>query len=244
MLYRKTKSTYLQSVESAYLSVRTKEGRVYTDDQVLLVQELSKSHPQHKEWMIRKDSLKKIINVLKDNPKVNRILDLGCGNGWMSNSLNKAGYEVVGLDINRLELEQAARLFTNCTFFEGDVFDDVTDLQFFDAIIISAALQYFKDPILLIEHLKKNLLNQNGFIVIADTKFYKMQDVKSAQLRTQTYYQQMQISEMTSHYFHHQIDILNQLNASVIKSKSIFAEVRDRLKGIKNPFKLYKISKN
>ncbi|MEY3421011.1 MAG: hypothetical protein RIR48_1300 [Bacteroidota bacterium] len=244
MLYRKPKSAYLQKVEKAYLTVRTKEGRVYTDDQVLQLPNISKSHHQYKEWLIRKDSLYKILTVLNKQPQVKRILDLGCGNGWMCNALNKNGFEVVGMDINQLELEQAARLFPQCTFYERDILEDNSDLNPFDAIIISAAFQYFKEPQQLIEKLKNNLLNKDGFILIADTKFYTSMEFEAAQLRTEHYYHQMEVSEMIEHYYHHNVNILTKINARIVRNSSIFGTIFNRITGIKNPFNLYKISQD
>jgi SAM-dependent methyltransferase len=244
MLYRRTKSAHLQDLETTYLSVREKEERIYSDDQVLILPKISRSHAQYKEWLIRQNSLGRICSFILKHPRVKRILDLGCGNGWMCNALNNRGYAVVGIDVNGLELEQAARLFPNCSFYERDIFEDNADLGTFDVIIISAALQYFKEPVQLIELLKRNLLDKDGFILIADTKFYSPEEVESAQLRTQHYYQSLQENEMTSYYFHHSTTLLKQINSHMVKNPRIFESLYYLFRGIKNPFNLYVIHQN
>ncbi len=241
MLFKKFKSKGLQELENAYLSVRKKEERIYTDEHVLLLPEISKDHSQYKEWQIRKDSLNQILKYLDQQSTVKKVLDLGCGNGWMSNALQQNGFETVGVDINLLELEQAARLFPNCNFYECDIFDDSSDLQQVDLVIISAALQYFEQPIKLIEKIKSTLLNKNGQIIIADTKFYKTEEIKAACLRSQKYYQSLEANDMIGHYFHHNVEILQQLNASIISNNSTFEKIIKRIKGINNPFNLYVI---
>jgi nucleoside-diphosphate-sugar epimerase len=59
----------------------------------------------------------------------------------MSNQLCQSGYEVVGVDMNTLELDQAKRLLEKeqLTFVNGDVFRDL-DIGKFDCVVISAAL--------------------------------------------------------------------------------------------------------
>ena len=76
-------------------------------------------------------------------------MELGCGNGWLTHHLAmiKNSY-VVGVDINRFELEQAARVFNNFNnhkFFYADVFADYFKLGDFDIILLAGSIQYFKD---------------------------------------------------------------------------------------------------
>lgn len=244
MLYRNSKSVNLQDVEKAYLKVRAKEERIYSDEQVKRLPEISKTHSQYNEWQIRKDSLKKIVECIGQQSTAKRVLDLGCGNGWMSNAIQQKGYDVVGVDINQLELEQAARLFPHCTFYERDIFDDTTDFHQFDVIVISAALQYFQQPLKLIKKLKEELLVNNGQILIADTKFYKTEEIGAARMRSENYYHSLQVDDMVHHYFHHNVEILHQMNAQVVRNNSNFETLINRFKGIRNPFKLYSIKQN
>jgi SAM-dependent methyltransferase len=241
MLIQYSKSEQLEHVEKAYLKVRAKEDRIYPDELVKNFPKVDRRHPQYKEWLIRQDSLLSITQFLTSKPQLKRILDLGCGNGWMSNCLQQQGYEVVGVDINTTELEQAARLFPSVTFYELDIFQDVSMLGKFDAVIISAALQYFEFPAPLLVKLKTSLLLQGGILMIADTKFYSHQEIEAARQRSKSYYKQLQSEEMAAHYFHHHEEIITQLGAHPVRKKSIFDRVIARWRGLHNPFTIYVI---
>ena len=71
--------------EKVYLKVRETEGRIYPDDTVRNLPDIDAAHPLHAEWMIRKSSLEKFEGYLKGRSIT--LLDVGCGNGWMSSRL-------------------------------------------------------------------------------------------------------------------------------------------------------------
>ena len=97
-----------KALEAAYIDVRKKEERIYSDEQLLKLPEIDKNHRHFKEWMYRRDSLQNLLAYLSKKP-FKKLMDLGCGNGWMSNSLSRNGFEVVGVDVNLTELEQIGR---------------------------------------------------------------------------------------------------------------------------------------
>ncbi len=100
--------------EEAYLAARHKEGRIYLDEIVRQLPVVPKGHPQEKEWGLRRHNVQQLLLHLQEKAP-NRILDLGCGNGWLTHQLiagQKSG-SVLGLDINITELEQAQRLFAH-----------------------------------------------------------------------------------------------------------------------------------
>lgn len=60
------------------------------------------------------------VMELIDAPKGSRVLDLGCGNGILTNALYDQGYSVIGLDASESFLETARKQFPNLTFMKGD----------------------------------------------------------------------------------------------------------------------------
>ena len=116
----------LQEFEDAYVKARSREQRILSDSEVLTLPELGESHPLHVEWKIRAESTRRIISYFTRR-RFRRVLDLGCGNGWFTAKLSGLVLDsVVGVDINRTELEQAQRVFSkaNISFRYHDIIND------------------------------------------------------------------------------------------------------------------------
>ncbi len=97
--------------ENVYLQVRKKEGRFYPDSIVRSLPVIDKNHPLKKEWKLREISCNKLLKYISTKA-VENILEVGCGNGWLSSKISKkCGCFVAGVDVNREELKQAARVF-------------------------------------------------------------------------------------------------------------------------------------
>src|ERR1700761_7726038 len=95
-----------------YTGLRKKEGRTYSDSEVQRLPSISSLHTFYKEWAIRKRSCKKLLRYIKKKGRIQNILEVGCGNGWLSAQLaTHTTADVVGLDLNDIELEQARKLF-------------------------------------------------------------------------------------------------------------------------------------
>jgi ubiquinone/menaquinone biosynthesis C-methylase UbiE len=197
-----SKNDNWKKLEEAYIELRKKEGRFYTDEELIKLPIVLHGHPQLKEWRMRKHSLNRLIPYLKKR-KFNSLLDLGCGNGWMSHQLSKNDFNVTAIDINDTELQQAARVFesSEIDWIYADIFEAQID-KMFDVIVISAALQYFKDPSKLLKRLF-SLLHENGEVIIMDTFFYRPSEKDIARERSHTYYHSMDADFMMDHYHHH-----------------------------------------
>ncbi|MEL6867675.1 MAG: methyltransferase domain-containing protein, partial [Bacteroidota bacterium] len=198
-------SPHSAEFESAYLDIREKEGRVHSDEQVLQLPRVAKNHPHAQEWKVRIQSLNRFMDYLKKHAIKGRVLDLGCGNGWFTRYLMEiSGVEILGADINRLELEQAARLFNreNGHFAYGDIFAESWPTQYFQLIVLNSCIQYFPNLKALMDRLM-TLVHPHGEIHILDSPFYAPTAVPAAQVRSRAYYEQMEVLAMTD-YYHHQ----------------------------------------
>lgn len=240
MLKLITDTSNIKKAEDAYISVRKSEGRLYTDEEILQLPDLPSKHPNSKEWQVRKNSLKLILKYLQEETSARTILDIGCGNGWMSNQLQKAGFAVTGLDINETELKQATILFPEIRFVYADVFEK-NNLGCFDVVLLSASFQYFPDAIKLINHLKQNYLEKNGIILIADTNFYRKNELHAARKRSENYYKNMNTPQMAKYYFHHAIETFHPFNYRIINKRGIFDSILSKLKNHPQPFQLFVI---
>ncbi|MFN0176308.1 MAG: class I SAM-dependent methyltransferase [Saprospiraceae bacterium] len=207
--------------EALYLEVRRREGRVLPDDVVKNLPNISPSSPYAQEWKWRDRSLKRFVRQLPESSKLSRslklkILDLGCGNGWMANRLaENANCDVWAVDLNKVELEQGARLFEreNLKFAYADVLKGDFPEKQFDVVVLAASAQYF--PVLeeLLIALRK-LLNAKAEIHILDTPFYKNKaEQTAARQRTLGYYTKLGVPKMADFYHHHIWPVAEKLGA-------------------------------
>ncbi|MEM9820033.1 MAG: class I SAM-dependent methyltransferase [Bacteroidota bacterium] len=224
--------------EKAYLEVREKEGRIYPDEWVTQLPQLPPNHPQHQEWKLRQWNTDRLLQYFQQF-KPRKVLDLGCGNGWLTHQLAaQDAVEVLGLDVNKLELQQASRLFASehCHFAYGDIFVDVFPAQYFDAIVLDSCVQYFPDFDQLVNRLLA-LLQPRGRIHILDSPFYKTQGIAAARQRTNQYYQNTSSGAMVHHYFHHTWEDLQPYTYRLqYQPNALRARLRRKFMGQGSPF--------
>lgn len=221
-----------------YITVRKKETRFFSQEQIKNLPDLNKTHIHYSEWKLRKKSALRFVEYLKNKNKPLKILDVGCGNGWFSHLMSTIEkVKVVGIDVNTIELEQATKAFSkeNLIFAYANLFE-LTELnnQKFDIIVFNSCLQYFKDLDELFQIIQ-DLLTVNGEIHITDSPFYKNSEIESAKQRTQKYYENMGFAQMTENYFHHRFNDLG-------KFKILYKPLTSLLKYLRKDSPFYWIS--
>lgn len=230
--------------ETLYFSLRKKENRVYTDEMVMKLPEVPPEHPLTNEWRARKFSSQNLLRYLttkKNNPK---ILEVGCGNGWLSHKLASIpNSEVTGVDINETELLQAGRVFSdkdNLFFAYADILKGPLPYTEFDYIILSASIQYFPDIEALMEKLLGSL-ERNGELHIIDSPVYGERDVLAAKERSKAYFSRAGFPSLSQYYYHHTWRLFENLQVTTLyRPKSIFNWIRGRFYII-SPFPWIKI---
>lgn len=58
--------------------------------------------------------------ALLEKEKVHTVLDLGCGNGVLTNQLSDAGFSVLGMDASEAQLSLARKNYPHLSFVRGD----------------------------------------------------------------------------------------------------------------------------
>ncbi|HNP31655.1 MAG TPA: methyltransferase domain-containing protein [Flavobacterium sp.] len=196
-----------------YITVRKKENRFYSEEEIKNLPNIQKEDPNYAEWQLRKKSSNRFISYLKGKNKPLKIMEIGCGNGWFSHLMSTIEKtQVTGLDVTVPELEQAARIFEkeNLNFVYADIFEETQlNEKRFDIIVFNSSIQYFKDLLELFK-IVKELLSENGEIHIIDSPFYEGSEIEEAKKRTQNYYLNLGFPEMSKNYFHHRIDSLGK----------------------------------
>jgi len=229
--------------EDIYLKVRNAEGRTYSDSELLMLPDIDPRHTHYNEWLIRKNMCRRLLNYLNRKTGSKTILELGCGNGWLSNRL--AGLwlsDVIGLDVNTAELRQAARVFSgkhNLLFACGNVFNLKLN---FDYIILPGVIAYFNDLQKLIKTLTDRL-NTGGELHILDSPFYS--DTNAARIRSAEYYSKLGFPEMANHYHHHTIDDLEKFSFKILYNpRSLFNRIKRKVNRSRSPFHWVMIEKS
>lgn len=198
-----------ENFAAAYLALRQKEWRTPHDALLANLPDVPASHPHAQTWKMRKYGMQALLAVLQKQAAPNAsILDIGCGNGWLSNRIAALGYRVTAIDVNLAELQQAARVFgrPGLRFAFADVFTWQPETSF-DVAIISSAIQYFQSPKKLLDRLF-SAHPQLQTVLISDSPFYQQSEKNTAALRSQQYYTNMGYAGMAAHYHHHSLNDL------------------------------------
>jgi 2-polyprenyl-3-methyl-5-hydroxy-6-metoxy-1,4-benzoquinol methylase/glycosyltransferase involved in cell wall biosynthesis len=130
---------------------------------------MSLDHELTSDWGYSQYVRWKVIKEYMPNGK-QRVLDLGCQDGWVSNRLAKMGHSVVGVDFSRGHLDiarrNAAKYRLDATFVEGFIEDlsTLTDEKF-DVILCTEVIEHVDDY----NHLLKSLydvLRPGGVLIL------------------------------------------------------------------------------
>ena len=192
----------LSVFEELYIEVRDKENRVYPDEFIRQLPDVPKGHRHYNEWQKRKRTLKRFLSHLK-NRKTNSILEIGCGNGWLTQQIAPFASQVHGLDVGQYELEQAAR----CSSYKNVTYVCCSDWQLlpessFDLIVFAGSFQYFEIGSEFWKQLFR-CLKDNGEIHILDTPFYSEKESSLAKERSENYFTLLG-NKQAINYYHHQ----------------------------------------
>ncbi len=100
-----------------------------------------------------------------------RILDLGCGTGHLTQKIASAGAQVVGLDSAETMIAQARANYPDLTFVVGDGADFAFD-EPFDAVFSNAALHWMKaNPPAVVASIARALRPQGRLVLEMGGKY-------------------------------------------------------------------------
>jgi ubiquinone/menaquinone biosynthesis C-methylase UbiE len=222
-----------------YLAVREKENRIFTDAEVRKLPNIEKH-----EWPFRVKSTERFVNYIASKNSDLQILTIGCGNGWFTNKIAKVSEknQVIGLDMNREELEQAARTFPkkNTHFVYGDIFKISKQFEAkFDIITLNGAIQYFEgfEGLMI---LLNTFLRAKGEIHIIDSPFYNTSEIPAAKERTKAYYNELAVPEMAEQYHAHNLNLVKKFDTLYRPKKNIIHKILGKKD---SPFSWYRLIK-
>lgn len=191
--------------EELYLRVLRKENRIYSDAEIKELPNTFFYNLHRQEWELRAKSIARLLKYLSKNQSPSRILDLGCGNGWLSDRLARMEqFEVWAMDINLFELQQASRVFSrsNLHFCYGDLFEEIFPTDHFDCIILSQSIEYFPDLAQLLNRCRY-FMKSGGEIHIIESPLYQEKELEQARTNSHRHFENIGVPEMSAVYFHH-----------------------------------------
>lgn len=163
-----------------YEAVRRFEGRGSADAAYY------RTLPYHPspDWRIRAKSFDAFVEILKAFEKPSeplRILDLGAGNGWLSNRLALCGHDVTAVDLTVNDFDGlGCQRFYESRFVSAQAEFDYLPISggSVDMVLFNASLHYSVNyKTTLTESLR--VLKDSGLLVILDTPVYR--DPKSGE---------------------------------------------------------------
>ena len=116
-----------------------------------------------KERSYSLSQMREITDFL-DSIKPGKILDFGCGLGWLLSYLNEE-WNKHGLEISKFAANRAKKFGK---IFQGE-FENYDETKF-DVIIMNHVIEHLTDPISIIKKIRK-ILNRNGYLIIGTPNF-------------------------------------------------------------------------
>jgi len=113
--------------------------------------------------------LSETIAPLED---LNSIIDIGCGEGFIINCLNRP--DITGVDISKKALNIAKQKNPECNFCTGSVYDLSFKKNSFDLVIATEVLEHLENPEKALQEIKRISKNYCLFSVPNEPYFRTM----------------------------------------------------------------------
>lgn len=147
------------------------------------------------EIFTRKQDLKILKDSFSDILNSNScVLEIGGWNGWLTNHFSKAGAIIITTDVfddeyNGLKSKKHYKA-ANWLSIQADVLEIEIYKTKFDVIVFNHCLQFYTNPLRLIEKYKL-LLKKNGILLILGNTFYKSTENKENEvIKTNSYFKE------------------------------------------------------
>ncbi len=194
--------------EDLYLKFLRKDNRLYDDAEVRELPDTFFYNLHRQEWELRAKSAYRLLKYLERPEEPARsfsLLEIGCGNGWLSARIaGMPQFEVTGLDVIRHELDQGGRVFPydNLEFVYGDLFEDIFEPESFDIVVLFDTVQFFPHLQQLINRCRQ-YLKKGGEIHILESPIYQEKEVEQVAKQTLDHYQNLGLEELAEYHHHH-----------------------------------------
>jgi SAM-dependent methyltransferase len=114
-----------------------------------------------------------VLQFLKAEKGIRRVLDAGCGDGSFTASLAAAGFEMHGIDLSPGGIARAKLDYPKIRFAEGSVYDSLAircDVASFDAIVCIEVIEHLYSPRQFVRRAHESL--RPGGMLIVTTPYW------------------------------------------------------------------------
>lgn len=123
----------------------------------------------------------KYIDTLGVKTKIGRILDVGCGIGYVVHQLKQQGFEAYGVDVSEPSIQKAQQAGLSCQLYQGETLPFANN--FFSSTGAINVLEHVEKPELFLAELIR-VTQPQGHIIVSSPNFYRV-------LGLRDYHQQM-----------------------------------------------------
>jgi 2-polyprenyl-3-methyl-5-hydroxy-6-metoxy-1,4-benzoquinol methylase len=122
-----------------------------------------------------------LVEFMVNANKNNKILDVGCGEGLLLDSLEHWGYQrYVGIDFSNVALLNASKRATPQTSFVNGLAESFIPDHQFDSIVFNESLYYLQNPLQVIRRYDSYLTPDGAMLVSLFTKTERIQLLDAA----------------------------------------------------------------
>ena len=141
--------------------------QIYEDNLIFWNEAWKRVSKPHKE-LPKLPYIHEVTRKLKKY-QVKKVLDLGCGSGWLSIFISKYGFDVTGIDIAKPAIDLgktwAQEDNAKVNFLIGDLLNLPFQEGSFDAIVCNSVLEHFRfDQAKILFEKIHNILTEKGFL--------------------------------------------------------------------------------
>ena len=113
-------------------------------------------------------SLEKLVDGFRPYKRSNKILDVGCGEGWILEIAKTKGWEVYGTEYSSRAIEICEA--KGIKMYQGVLDPEKMDVKEFDVIISSETVEHINNPIEDLSNMNK-LLRKGGLLYVTTPNF-------------------------------------------------------------------------